>query len=380
MDNLNPENNLNQVIPPVQPLSKTASKGSRKWLVIGVGIITLVVLLVGSFILGGKMMNKPSSVPKTSTEAVQNKLTPTPIITDTTAGWRTYQDPPNGLYSIKFPNDWTSLEKVNEISIYPSGYPFKAPGEPNSTNPYIKFVVLPGVMGRGVSPIKKETITIAGKQATKFYETTTQGVIETIAAPNGQGISISFQLPQEISKQTSIDSIFDQILATIKFTNQTVSQSADTKTWNISSVSKIQSLGLSGYTIKYPTTWTLKDESPVESQSSRVILTKSGYSITIYQAAMGGARCIYEGDLPNGPYSDKRGLARVDVQTGFGSLRRTEATSQTGKAYSFCQLDKDSGSYGSITSIGTISYITPTNPDQAILTEMDNIIKSVNAN
>jgi len=137
---------------------------------------------------------------------------------------------------------------------------------------------------------------------------------------------------------------------------------------------KINSLSFPGFTIQYPKDWTV-NENRIENTLSELTLMKNEMEIKIYQAAMGGAGCIYKGEVPEGPYSDLRNKPYVDVISKAGIFRRTQYNDKNG--YSFCQSLNNGKTFGGPTTIGGITYITPSNADESILEEMDNIIKSI---
>lgn len=164
--------------------------------------------------------------------------------------------------------------------------------------------------------------------------------------------------------------------------NLTPGEPKETKVMKTYVSQKLKDIGFSGYTLKHGEDWTAKEERDDSVGTARLTLTKDKYSITIQQGPMGGALCIYkDADLPpgfEGPTSDKRGKAYTDIKTNFGSLRRNEESGGIGEnGFSFCQKNDQDGSYGSFTSVGAMGYSNPANPDEKILSEMDDIIKSI---
>ena len=141
---------------------------------------------------------------------------------------------------------------------------------------------------------------------------------------------------------------------------------------------KFSELGFKGYSLNYPTDWTLSEERDNSVPISTVTITKQGYSLKIFQAATGGAGCVYEGDMPEGPASDYRNNIYKDLVTGFGTLRQTEAPSNSKMAYSYCQKSTSDGSYGQPTSVGHMNATTSVaSPDLNIITELEEIVKSI---
>jgi hypothetical protein len=135
--------------------------------------------------------------------------------TDEIASWRTYTDP-HGQFTIKFPNDWTSVETEGNIKLLPPGStPVYANG-PALLDPYLNLALMQAV-GRGVEPVRQYQLTIGGQTTAKYYETETKGIIKAISAPNGELLSVTFQLPQSSESRTSTDSTFDKILSTLRF-------------------------------------------------------------------------------------------------------------------------------------------------------------------
>lgn len=141
---------------------------------------------------------------------------------------------------------------------------------------------------------------------------------------------------------------------------------------------KLENLSFKGYSLKHPVDWTEKYERDNNVGTAKLTLTKDDYSIIIQQGPMGGAICIYEGTLPEGPANDLRGKTFVDIKTAFGNLRRTDEQVNGKTAYSYCQEnEQEAGTYGSFTSIGALSVSAPTTPDKAVLSEIDDILKSI---
>ncbi len=142
---------------------------------------------------------------------------------------------------------------------------------------------------------------------------------------------------------------------------------------------KLPQLSFMGYSLMYPADWTLSEQrSETTTPNSTVTLTKNGYVLKIYQAATGGAGCIYEGDVPIGPFSDYRINEYTDIVTSFATLRQTETPSNGKMSYSYCQKSSTEDSYGAPTSIGHVSLTTGVaNSDPEIMSEIEEIVKSI---
>lgn len=210
---------------PNQNVQSAPKSSSKKWIAI---VILLVILLIvvtsGAFLLGRNTSKQSSS---TQTIEATTAVSPTPASIPNTSitptnptpssavinqdNWRYYR----GYYVLKYPPDWTTIEADGALTIYPSNYPFKAPGTPYPSNPYLRIAGVKAV-GRGVEPIKQNTISINGIETTKYYETDTSGILKAVQLPNGYFLNITFKLPNDQNKN-DIDKTYDQILNTIKF-------------------------------------------------------------------------------------------------------------------------------------------------------------------
>jgi hypothetical protein len=129
------------------------------------------------------------------------------------------------------------------------------------------------------------------------------------------------------------------------------------------------------YTIEVPSGWTDARETTVAAGIDKLTLTKNGYSVTIYQAPMGGGGCTYKGDKPNEMaqlYTDY-----VDINGQSGQYRRSW-TQNAGKSvtYTICQK-ADDASYGIMTLFGIINVVSPNPADTLMLTEVDGMIASM---
>lgn len=132
------------------------------------------------------------------------------------------------------------------------------------------------------------------------------------------------------------------------------------------------------YTIAIPAGWTYTDDKDETTPTDTLTIAKGGYSIKIYQAATGGAMCLYPGDPAfEGPSSSYDTFA--PITTGDGTqLRRsgTNAASGTTRGFTGCQKAADS-TYQQPTHYGHMQYTVPLTFDKEILTEMDAMVASL---
>lgn len=129
------------------------------------------------------------------------------------------------------------------------------------------------------------------------------------------------------------------------------------------------------YSVDVPSGWVNTHDST--SATDKLILSKDGFSLTIYQAAFGGGGCLYKGDPPTEmaqTFSDFVGITGKSAQ--FRRSWNTDAAAKT-ISYTVCQQNTADKSFGSITSYGRIDAVAPNPSDNTILTEMDSIIASL---
>lgn len=132
------------------------------------------------------------------------------------------------------------------------------------------------------------------------------------------------------------------------------------------------------YTIDVPDAWTVKQEHEDEpSPMDTLTITKGTYSIKIFQAATGGAMCLFPGDPDfEGPSSRYDTFVAITTKDGT-ALRRGGTTATSGSTRGFTLCQKGTETYGQPTGYGHINFTTPATPDLAILAEMDAMIASL---
>jgi hypothetical protein len=143
-------------------------------------------------------------------------------------------------------------------------------------------------------------------------------------------------------------------------------------------VGKESGLSFTKYTIEIPEGWTPTHTTQNDGTTvDTMTIVKGSYQIKIFQAATGGAMCLYPGDADfEGPSSRYETYLDMTTQDGV-ILRRGGSIAANGptRGYTFCQ--KGAENYGQPTGFGHTSYTTPINPDPAVLLEMDLMIKSL---
>lgn len=137
-------------------------------------------------------------------------------------------------------------------------------------------------------------------------------------------------------------------------------------------------LSFTKYQMTVPEDWTVSHTTTSEGTwIDTLTLTKGTTQLKIFQAATGGAMCLYPGDPEfEGPSSTYD--AFVDITTADGVILRrgsTNVNNGTTKGYTMCQ--KGTETFGQPTVFGHMSLTTSLNPDKDLLTEVDAMIASL---
>jgi hypothetical protein len=133
------------------------------------------------------------------------------------------------------------------------------------------------------------------------------------------------------------------------------------------------------YSLEIPTDWMEKRENFTASDE-KIFLSKDEYQISIFQAATGGAICLYPDDPDmEGPHSRYTSFVNLTTQDGIKVRRSgTDTVGNDGKiGYTICQIT-DEGDFNLPTVYGHISFSLPANYNEETLGEMDKAISSLN--
>lgn len=135
-------------------------------------------------------------------------------------------------------------------------------------------------------------------------------------------------------------------------------------------------LVFNAYLLELPSDWTYsKEGQPTgDVQMDRLTLTKGGIKITLYQAATGGAQCLYPGD-PDVEGPNSRFASFVGITTQSGELLR-RGTSEGSTGFTVCEK-QGTNSYGQPTSFGHISITTSGTSSSSQTAEIDSILTSL---
>jgi hypothetical protein len=150
------------------------------------------------------------------------------------------------------------------------------------------------------------------------------------------------------------------------------------KTMITAGLGKESGLSFTKYTIEVPEGWTPAHTTTNDgTYVDTLTIVKGAYQVKIFQAATGGAMCLYPGDADfEGPSSKYETFVDITTKDGI-ILRRGGSIAANGpsRGYTLCQ--KGSESYGQPTGFGHTGYTTPITPDANVLLEMDGMIKSL---
>ncbi|MEK7533406.1 MAG: hypothetical protein AAB542_03155 [Patescibacteria group bacterium] len=153
------------------------------------------------------------------------------------------------------------------------------------------------------------------------------------------------------------------------------------KTIITAGLGKDSGLSFTKYQITVPEGWIPNHITTSEGTwVDTLTLTKGATQLKIFQAATGGAMCLYTGDADfEGPSSRYDSFVAITTADGIvlrrGSTNETSADYISKKGFTMCQ--KGSESYGQPTVFGHMSLTTAINPDAALLSEVDAIISSL---
>ncbi|WKZ25493.1 MAG: hypothetical protein QY322_03850 [bacterium] len=141
----------------------------------------------------------------------------------------------------------------------------------------------------------------------------------------------------------------------------------------IGGVAKSAGLSFDQYSIQVSNDWITSKESQT-AMDETLTLSKNGYEIKIFQAATGGALCLYPGDAdfegPSSKFDTYKSLTTKDNRT----LRRSGDLN--GVAFTVCQKSVDN-SFQQPTIYGHMSVKMPNTWTQEMLTEIDSILSTL---
>lgn len=351
---------------PVAPKPKFALKGSRLPYLLGGLFAILMSLALGIVFFGN---------PKSSNNAPTN-----PDSTDNTPpGYTSYTNSPY-FYTLAFPPSWsvveTSPDQTGKVLVQTDApalleiESFKA----STANLEEYFATLQD----GRTSSKDNPVKVGDYDAIERFEswpkTSLQPVI-TYTQIQDQ-VYIFRLLPAEGKNAISSESLLKEyrnVLSTFKLTTL----SALGTDWRTYTTSPVDGLSFGNFTFNHPQSWAVVEKS--ENKNLVVSIYRNNYEITITQAAVGGAVCLFK-DSPDfqGSSGDLRNKEYTEFETtAKGTMRRYFNLNQGEKStFYFCQKESNSPYFATPTAFGGIVYYVPAKYDPNIIKEMDEIIKT----
>jgi len=139
-------------------------------------------------------------------------------------------------------------------------------------------------------------------------------------------------------------------------------------------------LSFTKYQMTVPVDWVVSHTTTNEGTwVDTLTLTKGSSQLKIFQAATGGAICLYPSDTPmEGPSSSYDTYVEIITQSADVMRRSaTTATSGTTKGFTVCMKSPVYGNFQLPTIYGHMSIATPLNPGSELLAEVDAMIASL---
>ena len=349
---------------PVLPVA-IANKPNRLLYILGGAAAILVSLALGiTFFSRGK------TTTPTSTSETTNDAPP---------GYISYTNTPN-FYSIALPPKWSVVETTPDQSgklIIQTNEPalleiesFKA--KTSNLEEYF------GTLQDGRSSSKSSPVKVGDYDAIERFEswpkTSLQPVITYTQIQDK--VYIFRLLPAGGKNAISSESLLKEyrnVLSTFKLTT-TKELGTDWKTFTTSQVTE---LAYKSFTFTHPQSWAVTEKS--ENKNLIVSIYRNNYEISVTQAAVGGAVCLFK-DSPD--FTGSSGDLRTKEYTEFetttkGVMRRYFNLNQGEKStFYFCQKETNSPYFATPTLFGGIVYYVPAKYDINIIKEMDEIVKT----
>lgn len=150
------------------------------------------------------------------------------------------------------------------------------------------------------------------------------------------------------------------------------------KDWKTYESKPVVGLAFKSFTLKYPQTWALTDNS--DSKSLALSIYRNNYEITISQKPIGGAVCLFS-DSPafEGSSGDLRSKQYAEFNTASGTILRRYFNANSGDKSSmfFCEKQEGGPYFQTPLTIGGLTYNVPAKYDPDIIHEMDEIVKTI---
>lgn len=332
----------------------------------GVAIILFTIALAITFF--GK--NKTTSSTTSSTAATN---------TPNTTGFVTYTNVPN-FYTMGLPPKWKSVEtspdQAGNLIIQTDNdalleiKSFKALG--STLDEYFS------TLQDGRTAVKSTAVKVGiydGFERTESWTKT--GLQPVVTYVQIQDKMYIFSLIPSAGKNAIVSESllrdYHSALSTFTLTS-TVGLGKD---WKEYVSSKVDGLIFPSFTFTHPQSWAVTEKS--ENKNLIVSIYRNNYEITITQAEVGSAVCLFK-DSPafQGSSGDLRTKDFTEFTTRAGGILRRYFNQNEGDKSSifFCQKEDGTPYFSTPTGIGGIAYYVPAKFDDNIVKEMDEIVKT----
>lgn len=359
------------IAPPIEttaPLPIETVKKPSKILYLFGGVAAILISLALGIVFFG---SGKSATPATTTNEEGGVVAP--------PGFITYTNAPH-FFTISFPPKWsvveTSPNQEGSVLIQTDGpaimeiSSFKAP----SANLEEYFATLQD--GRSASksnPVKVGSYD--GVERLESWTKTSQQPIITYSQIQDK-IYVFSLLPSDGKNAISNDTLLSEyrsVLATFNLTT-TTALGVD---WVEYVTSKVEGLAFPAFRLTHPQSWAVKESS--ENGTLTISIYRNNYEISVYQAPVGGAVCLFK-DSPafQGSSGDLRGKEYTEFTSKNGLVLRRYFNQNQGEKSTFFFCDKEANGpyFNTPTDFGGVSYFVPAKYDINIVKEMDEIVKT----
>lgn len=348
--------------------------------IFGVVMLTLAVTL-----------QLASRKPATTTDAPVVDEGPNVTGTDTlTTSWPLYQDPYKA-YELKIPTTWSALDYTTNIETTKS-FTLKndvklelsvAKTTASSLTAYLeqldatRTTLWSGRPSRSVGKLtairigdydgfeRTELISATGVEYLVSYIMVDQDVFAFSLIPTGVNKTIT---NQELTRELHLAQ------TTFKIMNVSERQGE----WKTYDSVKVEGLNFPSYAIAFPATWSMQDKK--SDNSLDLLIARNGYKISLNQAAVGSAVCLFK-DSPSfqGSSGDLRTKDFTEIKTDAGYILRRYFKGNEGdnSVFLFCGKKESDQYFQAPLAVGGLTYVVPAKYDAGVIKEMDNIVKSL---
>lgn len=352
---------------PLDKLKSFAPKAPSKLLYIfgGIAVILLTLALAGSILTRNRQISN-SSTSSSSEEAKTN-------------GFITYTNAPH-FYKLSFPPKWsvveTSPDQQGTILIQTDSQAVMTissfPASTGSLDEYLSS------LQDGRTSTKSTPVRVGAYDGYERFEswtkTTLQPVITYIQIQDK--IYVFALLPSNGKNAISSESLLRDYRSALS-TFELTSTSALGQEWKPYDTSHVDGLDYPPIHLTHPQSWAVKES--VDKGNLTISIYRNNYEISIAQAAVGGAVCLFK-DSPafQGSSGDLRTKEYTEFNTAVGGVMRRYFNKNEGEksTFYFCQKQDASSYFETPTQLGGIVYYVPAKYDSAIIKEMDDIVKT----